>query len=326
MYDRILRQLAIAGLAIASLSGCVAHPPRLVTEAAAHLPARAELEHVPFFPQEQYHCGPAALATALTASGAPAAPEELASEIYLPGRRGSLQVELIAATRARDRLAYPLPADPTAVLEQIAAGFPVVIMQNLAIRPLPAWHYAVVVGYDLAANELILRSGVTRRLVVDAARFMRTWERADRWALVILRPDQMPAQPELDRYVAAAASLESVGRLDAAERAYERAREQWPRSVWPVLGLANVNLTRGDPERAEKGYFEALEIDPGNAVAHNNLAELLAARGCMSAARSHIARAATLAKGTALEASVTATARQIEAREAHDADARCAHH
>lgn len=317
MPEGVARRLALVCTAIASLAGCIANPPQLAE--STHLPARVELDHVPFFPQDAYQCGPAALATVLTASGIAAAPEELTREIYLPGRKGSLQVELIAATRARDRIPYRLPEDLTAVLEQVAAGHPVLILQNVGLRLLPAWHYAVVIGYDVAANELILRSGTNRRLIMSAANFLRTWDRAGRWAFIVLEPGELPAKPQLDRYIAAVASLESVGRLEAAARAYDRAREEWPRSVWPVLGRANVDYARGDLDRAEQGFFSALELDPGNVVAHNNLAELLAARGCLSAARSHIARASVAAKGTPLESAVAATAAQIAANDARTA-------
>ncbi|EPU4601474.1 PA2778 family cysteine peptidase, partial [Pseudomonas aeruginosa] len=56
-----VRRLAGALLLAALLGGC-AQPPRLPPESAA-LPARVELRDVPFFPQEAYQCGPAALAT-----------------------------------------------------------------------------------------------------------------------------------------------------------------------------------------------------------------------------------------------------------------------
>lgn len=289
---------------------------------AADLPPRVELEHVPFHPQTQYQCGPAALATALNASGAPASPEQLSPEIYLPGKKGSLQVELIAAARARDRVVYPL-ADLSGVLAQVSAGHPVLVLQNLGWRFAPAWHFAVIVGYDRDARELILRSGNQHRLTMDTQRFLRTWERAERWAVVVLKPEQLPAQPELRSYIASAAALEATGRLEAAGAAYETAHAQWPDSVWPVLGLANISHARGDAPGAERRYEQAVALDPDNAVAHNNLAELLDARGCAAAARMHIARAVELAKATTLEPSVLATAQRIVGRNGQSDGAAC---
>ena len=79
-----------------------------------------------------------------------------------------------------------------------------------------------------------------------------------------------------------------------------------------LAGLANLDLATGDFERAEDGYRAALERDPPNVAARNNLAETLERRGCVDrrASRSSGARARG---GTALEARVSATAAEIAA-------------
>jgi hypothetical protein len=321
-----LRRLALAcavWILLIAQAGCTLNPPRFAPEETAGLPAQVELTQVPFFPQKQHQCGPAALATVLGSSGAPGSPEELANEVYLPGRKGSLQVELVAAARMRDRVTYEVSKDLPSLMHQIAAGWPVLVMENLGITPIPIWHYAVVVGYDLDAGTLVLRSGTTERRVMGMRRFMSTWNRAQRWGFVVLEPGQLPAGAQLDRYVAAAAALEAVGRLDAAGRAYARAHEQWPESAWPQLGLANVSYRRGDRQAAEGGYLATLELDPRNVVAHNNLAEILSDRGCVSQARAHADRAAALAKGTALEAAVAATAQHVAGATTADSGVSC---
>ena len=94
--------------------------------------ARAvELKQVPFFPQERYQCGPAALATVLNWSGVTVTPEQLRDEVYLPQRHGSLQVELTAAARHHRRLPYVLTQDLQAVLDEVRAGHPVLVLLNL---------------------------------------------------------------------------------------------------------------------------------------------------------------------------------------------------
>jgi len=300
-----------ASILLVALAGCTINPPKFTAEETGGLPAQVELTQVPFFPQKQYQCGPAALATVLRNSGAAGSPDELANEVYVPGRKGSLQVELVAAARVRDRMAYEVAKDLPSLMREVAAGSPVLVMQNLGVQPFPIWHYAVVVGYDLDKGTLVLRSGTTERRVMGMRRFMSTWNRAERWGFVVLQPGQLPAGPQLDRYVAAAAGLEAVGRLDAASQAYARAHEQWPESAWPQLGLANVSYRRGDRQAAEGGYLATLALDPRNVVAHNNLAEILGDRGCVAQARAHVAQAEALAKGTALEAAVAATAQHV---------------
>lgn len=314
---------AIVLIAALALSACATNRADLAAQGTAGLPPRVELADVPFYPQDEYQCGPAALATVLQRAGLSITPQELTGDVYLPGKKGSLQTELVAAARARDRLPYSVEPQLRALLDEIAAGRPVLVMQNLGLRTWPAWHFAVLIGYDIDTDELVLRSGTTQRLTVDAGRFMKTWDRAQRWGVVMLEPDELPASADLGRYMSAAAGLEAVGRLDAAERAYGTARMQWLHSAWPVVGLANVRYSRGNLPAAEAAYNEALAIEPDNPVAHNNLAEILAARKCVASARLHVERALALAKGTGLESSVAATAERLNTMDAQSTGSSC---
>lgn len=92
---------------------------------------QALLDHVPFYPQEKYQCGPASLATMLNTQGLATDPEILKELVYLPGRQGSLQVEMVAGARSHDMVVYPLKPNLEAVLGEVNAGNPVLIMQNL---------------------------------------------------------------------------------------------------------------------------------------------------------------------------------------------------
>lgn len=301
------------------LAGCSTRGPVPPLTAGQALPPDVELSGVPFFPQDEFQCGPAALATVLAASGVDVAPPDLVSEVYVPGRKGSFQVELIAATRRRGRMAYVLPQSFESILVQLAAGFPVLVLQKLGAGPWPAWHYAVVVGYDAREDRLVLRSGERERVEFDSRRFLATWDRADRWALVALEPGVLPASPDFNRYLEAAAQLEAVGQLDAAQRSYQAATVRWPAEALPWLGLANVALARGAIEAAENYLRSAIGRDPQAAAAHNNLAELLLRRGCVSAASAEIAVASELAASGSLASTVAETARQVEASIGPDA-------
>jgi hypothetical protein len=176
------RRLPAALAVIWLLAGC-ATPEVAALRADAHgLPPQAEVAGVPFHPQQEQYCGPAALATVLGWSGLPARQDALASEVFTPGREGTLGHDLVGAARRHGRLAVPV-SDLPSLLGELAAGHPVMVLQNLALDWYPQWHFAVAVGYDLSTNELALRSGENRRQVVSLDTFNRTWARADRWAL-----------------------------------------------------------------------------------------------------------------------------------------------
>jgi tetratricopeptide (TPR) repeat protein len=311
MRSRRRAGLGAGALALA-LAGCAGQEPRLAPERPPGRPTRVELIETPFFPQREYQCGPAALATLLASAGVGVHPDDLLAEVYVPGRRGSLQAEMIAATRSRGLLPYELPPSMEALLAQLDAGQPVLVLQKTGAGPWPGWHYAVVVGYDTQAQRIVLRSGTQLRLEMSAARFLATWDRADRWGLVVLRPGTLPAQADLASYMQAAAGLEAVGQGEVARRAYEVAASHWPGEALPQLGLANLAYARGDLADAERGFRAAIERAPDDAVARNNRAAVLLELGCPAAARREIDGAAALAAGGPHERAVADTRRDIE--------------
>ena len=53
------------------LAGCATPQTDLALANRENLPAKVEIPNVPFFPQQKYYCGPAALAMVLAWSGLP---------------------------------------------------------------------------------------------------------------------------------------------------------------------------------------------------------------------------------------------------------------
>src|SRR5690554_7080976 len=88
------RLMALTGLVL--LAGCATTPPWPEPSATNNdaQPASTLLEKVPFYPQEKYQCGPASLATMLNTQGLSTDPDILKELVYIPGREGSLQVEM----------------------------------------------------------------------------------------------------------------------------------------------------------------------------------------------------------------------------------------
>lgn len=293
-----------------ALSGC---STQLLTDAAAAQP-RVEISSTPFFPQTDHHCGPAALATVLGAAGASASADELAHEVYIPGRKGSLQVELLAAARRHQRLAYVLEPSLPALLRELEHGKPVLVLQNFGIAPLPLWHYAVVIGYDRERDTFLLRSGRHELQQLAARRFLGTWGRADNWAFIALRPGELPADPGAVKYLDAAAALEALGNPAAVTPAYEAAVTHWPEEPLAWFAQANNALALGQGASAEAAYREVLRLAPAQIPARNNLALLLAQRGCTSEALTILAPARAAAGDGPLAAEVADSLRSIESQ------------
>lgn len=274
--DRLVR--AVGALGLLALAACATPQTERLLGDPGGLPPRVELASVPFYPQEQYYCGPAALATVLTWSGLPVTQDDMVPQVYTPGREGTLQSDIIAATRRNGRLAVPVNglAD---LMAELAAGHPVLVFQNLGLNWYPVWHYAVAIGYDLDAGDLVLRSGVERRHVTALPTFERTWARADYWALVVLPPDVLPATADEAAVLRAALGLEQAGQLEEAAVAYAAIAERWPDSLAAWMGLGNARYAADDLDGAEEAFRAATARHPDAAAAWNNLAHVLAKNG-----------------------------------------------
>jgi hypothetical protein len=295
-------------------AGCASIPPSV-----SELPAPAsaiELEDTPFYPQERFQCGPAALTTVLVQSGAGVSLEDMVNKIYLPGRQGSLQVELLAATRTEGRLPYVIDGSLAAIWRELDEGRPVLVLQNLGVAAIPRWHYAVVVGIDAERGEVVLRSGTDPRRVTPSDTFLRTWQRGDYWGMVVLPPGELPGDPDRSRYFEAIAALEQAGRAEEAAIAWQAALEHWPNDSVALFGLGNARLVLGDYRAAEDVYRKLLVVEPGMVVARNNLALALAEQGKFAAALRQIGIALSENRDAALERELRDTEASIRRREA----------
>ncbi|MGE0622321.1 MAG: PA2778 family cysteine peptidase [Pseudomonadales bacterium] len=274
-----------------------------------------ELADVPFYAQSRYQCGPAALATALGASGVTVAPDALTDEVYVPGRRGSFQVELAAAARRRGRIPYRIPESLDGLHAELAAGRPVLVLQNLAFGWAPRWHYAVVVGIEPDRQRIVLRSGRTERQVQRLADFDRTWALAERWGLVVLRPGELPARGDPRDYLAAVVAAGANLTADEQAQALDAGRVAWPLDADLPFAAANLARSRGDEHQAVALYRGVLSIAPDHVGTLNNLADLLSARGCQRAAMVLIERGlAAAGDGSALTSVLETTRAEIVAR------------
>lgn len=290
-------RLAAGALCILGLAGCASLVPQTMALREAWpdgVPQRVELEAVPFFPQTEYQCGPAALATTLAHSGVRVTPEELVSQVYLPSRQGSLQADMLAAPRRHDRVSYPLAPRLDDLLREVAAGNPVIVLQDLGLGPSIQWHYAVVIGFDYAAGELWLRSGETRRLATPFTVFEYTWRKSGYWAMVTLPTDRIPATAREADFLVAVAAMARVAGDDAAVSAYASFLDRWPGNAAAGVALANLHHEKGRFAQAEDVLRRAASHSPDAVPVLNNLAQTVSDLGRHAEALAIIERAASL--------------------------------
>ena len=260
------------------LSSCAGLNRPTILEQAGGVPPRVELETVPFYPQKEYQCGPAALAMALQWSGLPFSPDDLTAEVFTPSRKGSLQAAMMGSARRHGRIAY-VSTGLDDMFSEVAAGHPVIILQNLGLSWYPVWHYAVIVGYDLPEKVVLLRSGDIARKRMPFNVFEKTWAHSNYWGLLILRPDQLPVTAKEDLFLSAVLGLEKARQYRAAIKGYQTARSRWPENLSALMGIGNCYYALGEPENAETAYRETIRIHPSAGPAFNNLAQVLFEQG-----------------------------------------------
>lgn len=303
---------ALAGMVVlVVLSGCAATPmtTQITASPPQGLPASVELTDVPFFAQTRYFCGPAALATVLNTTGIETQPDVLAHSVYTPGREGTLQTEIITGARRQGRLALPL-RNLSDVFANVAQKRPVLVLQNLAIEIAPQWHYAVVVGYDLANETVSLRSGTTFRLVMPMKTFEHTWRRSEHWGVVVVGPDgPIPDNTSLSEWLREANGLERAGRQPDAFTALNTAVRHWPDASAPSISAANILIQTNRLEDAKTVLYSVLQRESENPVALNNLAHVLLQLGELDEAERNALKA--VKAGGATQATAEETLKEI---------------
>jgi tetratricopeptide (TPR) repeat protein len=202
-----------------------------------------------------------------------------------------------------------------ALLEEIAAGNPVLVMQNLGLSFAPSWHYAVAIGYDLDKEKLWLRSATFERFEMTLSTFERTWARSQHWAFVVKRPGEFPVSIDADSAARALVGFEKSSPPNVAQQAYLPAVARWPVNLVLLMGLGNTAYRNHDLATAKQAFEQATQHHPRSAAAHNNLASILMEQGALTLARQHAEQALQLAADDAnLKKQVQQTLDEIAAK------------
>ncbi len=261
-----------AGFLTGCATGTLQYEQLSAEPAVTGLTDQVLLNEIPFFPQEAYQCGPASLAMLMSHQGKSIQPSELVDQVFIESRQGSLKAEMLAATRRQGLLPYVHDTRFSTLLDQLEAGHPVLVFQNLGFGFYPVWHYAVVIGYDLDDKVITLHSGTTAGLERDFRRFELEWRGGDYWAMTLHQPGEFPANADASVYLEATVGLEQAEQFAAAARAYQGATERWPDQLIGWMGLGNTHYRLQQFEHAEQAYQRALTLKPDSAAAHHNLA------------------------------------------------------
>lgn len=243
----------------------------LLNTPPTELPRASVIPNVPFVEQSVGYCGPATLTMVMNWNGKNISVDDLAKQVYTPGMKGSFQADMISASRRNAMMAVQIEG-LNELLHEVSAGHPVIIFENLALKWAPQYHYAVVYGYDLDRQEIIMHSGPEKAKRWGLRKFERSWVLGDYWGLVILPPGQLAAAGSELSHVIAAAGLEQIAKNDEAEKSYLAILKRWPKSLGALIGMGNISFAKKEYKKSADYLRAAVQNHPESAAGWHNLA------------------------------------------------------
>ena len=144
------------------------------------------IKGVPFYPQEDFYCGPAALSSILNFYGLMTNQEEIAKEVYVPKLKGSLTVDLLNYAKRNGFHATFYKGSLEDLKKSIKARRPLILFLNLGSDFFPVGHYLVVVGIDDSEENIITYSGREKNKVYSFETLRKAWKRTGYGTLQVL--------------------------------------------------------------------------------------------------------------------------------------------
>lgn len=210
----VFSRIAIVALMIGCLAGCAGS----VAPEVKRLPERVELSGT-FYRGQAYQSGPQVLASLLSQRGIVITPGLLEKPLRLPGAEAQLQQNMQNLAREYGMVVYPLDGNLSALLNQVAAGHPVMVRFTEGSSFWSEPRYAILAGYDRQKQTVLLRAGMNRRALMSFGAFESAFKGAGGWAVLIQKPEQIPANVDQQRWLSAASDLARAGQESAAVRA-----------------------------------------------------------------------------------------------------------
>ncbi len=146
---------------------------------------------IPFIPQEESRCGPAALAMVLQYWGVKVSGEEVARETFLPALRGVLISDLRAFAERRGFRATSYSSSPDDLRFRISKNEPLILLLDLGRGSYQKPHYILAIGFHEGKGVLIAHSGRNENRVIPFDKLISQWARMNYLALLVVPQDHL---------------------------------------------------------------------------------------------------------------------------------------
>jgi predicted double-glycine peptidase len=179
-FRHVRRCFHIISVLILLSSGCVSLG---VAPEARKQGALRVIRNVPFFPQEDYQCGPASLASLLNYRGVSVTPDEVAETIYSRSAKGTLNMDMILYAQSRGLEASQYSGGLDDLREKIDSDQPLIVLVDYGFSVLQANHFMVVIGYG--EGGVVANSGREEKKYIPMSDFLKSWKKTGYRTLLI---------------------------------------------------------------------------------------------------------------------------------------------
>ncbi len=143
------------------------------------------IKNVPFYPQEDYQCGPASLAGVMNYWGIQVTPQDIREEVFSQTARGTLNIDLLLYAQGKGLVAKQYAGSLDDLKANINKGIPLIILVDYGFSLFQRNHFMVVVGYS--NKGVIANSGKFKELFISEDDFLKKWGKTDYWTLLITK-------------------------------------------------------------------------------------------------------------------------------------------
>lgn len=183
-----LKRTFIFLIFLVTVAGCAA-PGReaVLSSIKSGAGTGAIIEGVPFFPQDGYDCGPAALASVISFYGAAAEIGEIKGRVYNEKLRGSLAMDMLSYAKERGFEARYYKGSLDDLKESLKKREPLILFLNLGYDFYPVGHYIVAVGMSDKEGAVLAHSGAEKEKAYSFRELEAAWSKTG-YSTLLIRP------------------------------------------------------------------------------------------------------------------------------------------
>jgi ABC-type bacteriocin/lantibiotic exporter with double-glycine peptidase domain len=144
------------------------------------------IHDVPFYPQEDYQCGPASIASVMGYWNVHVDPDEIGKEIFSKSAGGTVTIDMMLYAEKKGFHVDQLKGSMEILKNSVDSGYPIIVLVDYGMSVIQINHFMVVTGYS--NGGVIVHSGKFPNRVISQKDFLSAWKKTDYWSLLIKKP------------------------------------------------------------------------------------------------------------------------------------------